>query len=452
MPPRLLFRLFPLAAAGSRAIEQRFSSAGRLLLGLLVAGAILGVDIGETLGYELAILAFALLTTSVLCSLRWRPQVTLRRVLPPLVTAGVPAHYWIEISNHGTRAERDIILVDELGNPPLSHNDYRHLRDLTMNTRANWFDRAVGFPRWVALRRLRRGAELAPITLPVLPAGTTTRVRMPLTTLRRGRIEFVAMRLLRPDALGLFRARYTRRVSDALLALPRRHAVAAICRQSARRYQPGGISLALAVGDSQEFAALRDYRPGDPRRHIHWRSFAKVGRLVVKQYQDEYFDRHALVVDCQLPATAAATFEAVIEVAASIVGGRRPRDSILDLLIAGTTVLPLSTGRGLGDGVRALVCLAEARLSDTDDFGPLAAQVHARVRQLASLILVLGRWDDARAALVAELSRNAVPCISVLLTHASAAPPPPRRTGSHLACVVRVAAIATDLALIGSVR
>ncbi|MGE4615672.1 MAG: hypothetical protein AAEJ43_01460, partial [Gammaproteobacteria bacterium] len=64
MPPRFLFRLFPLAGRTSAWVEQRFSPAGRLVVSLLVAGILFGIDIRQTLGYQIAALNFALLITS----------------------------------------------------------------------------------------------------------------------------------------------------------------------------------------------------------------------------------------------------------------------------------------------------------------------------------------------------------------------------------------------------
>ena len=156
------------------------------------------------------------------------------------------------------------------------------------------------------------------------------RVKVPLTVRRRGQVEFGVLELRRPDPLGLFMAVRSFALPMQLLSLPRRFPVPNIALKSERRYQKGGISLALAVGDSQEFASLRDYRPGDPKRHIHWRSFAKTGRLIVKEYQDEYFDRHALVVDTLLATDSPQLLESVVSVAASITAGERPHDSILD--------------------------------------------------------------------------------------------------------------------------
>jgi uncharacterized protein (DUF58 family) len=419
MPPRPLYRLFPLAARLSRWLEQRFAPSGRLLLAVLLSAAILGIDIGQTLAYQLAVLAFALLASGFISSWRWRPRLTVRRVLPNMVTAGLASHYWLEITNHGAAIESDLMVQDNLVQPPLSLPRFTALRDLEAAGRSNWFDRAVGFPRWVSLRRRERGAEIVMTPIPTIAPGATVRVRIELTALRRGWLRYASVRVLRPEPLGLCRARFTLALSDQLLALPRRHPLPRIRMRSERRYQPGGLSLAHAVGDSQEFAALRDYQPGDPRRHIHWRSFAKTGALIVKQYQDEFFDRHALVVDTYASGTPRC-FEAVIEVAASVVGGTRPQDSILDLVIAGSDVLELNAGRGLGDSLRALTYLAESCATRDDDFTALAAMLRGRMARLASVILVFGHYDDARRALIDELRAHDLPVLALLVVAESA--------------------------------
>lgn len=450
MPPRALYRLFPLAARLSRTLELRFTSGGRLLLGVLITAAILGIDIGQTLAYQLAVLAFALLVLSIVMSLRWRPQLRVRRVLPNMITHGLASHYWLEITNHGRAAEHELTVQDNLIEPPLPLARFQAMRDSETGSANNWFDRAIGFPRWVALRRRERGADLIAVTVPPIAPGATVRVRIELTALRRGWLRFASLRVMRPDPLGLCRARTKIVLPEQLLALPRRHPLPRIRLHSQRRYQPGGLSLALAVGDSQEFAALRGYQPGDPRRHIHWRSFAKTGELIVKQYQDEYFDRHALVVDTRLAASPQC-FEAVLEVAASVVGGSRAQDSILDLVIAGSDVLELHAGRGLGDSLRALCFLAEAVAMPGDDFASLAAVLRTRVARLASVIVVFGRYDDERHALVTELRARGLPCLCLLVVsdHDQLTSPATELPGVQR---LRMAHLAADLALLDGAR
>lgn len=451
LPPRFLYRLFPLAGRTSAWIEQRFPSTGRLVLGLLVAGALFGVDIRQTLGYQIAALMLALLVTALVASLAWRPALRVTRVLPEHATATLPLDYWIEITNHGTRVERDLLVQDRLPQPPVPYETFLAARDLPGARATNVFDRAIGFPRWVEMRRLARGADTDALPVPAIAPGATVRVRATLTPRRRGRIRFEALEVLRPDPLGLFRARRRFAAAATLLALPRRYAVPRIGLRSERRYQPGGVSLALAVGDSQEFAALRDYRPGDPRRHIHWRSFAKTGKLVVREYLDEYFDRHALVVDTHLQNAPPELFEAVVSVAASIAAGERPRDSILDLIFAGEEVVQLSAGRGLGDALHALAWLADARPCADTHFERLVELLRERAGELASVILVLGRFDAPRRALVDELALRGLPSVCLLLSLEEDAAAPPSAIGAHRTFVVRAGAIAEDLARIGTV-
>ncbi len=449
MPPRLLYRLFPYVGRTSLWVEQRFSPAGRLIIGLLVAGALFGIDIRQTLGYQVAALMFSLLATSFLFSMRWKPAITAARILPTHVTATVPASYWIELTNHGDRVERDLIIHDRLPTPRISYDVFQRARANRADSTTNWFDRAVGFPRFVDMRRHARGAEIDPQAIPAIPPGSTIRVKVQTTVRRRGWINFDAIHVLRPDPLGLFRARHKIPAKAEVLALPRRFSMPRIQLQSERRYQKGGVSLALAVGDSQEFASLRDYRSGDPRRHIHWRSFAKTGKLIVKEYQDEYFDRHALVIDTHLAGALPELFEAVISVAASIAAGEQPRDSILDIIFAGTQVVQLSAGRGLGDALHALAYLAEAQACDDADFAQLADLLNERASELASVIVVLGRFDRQREELMTDLALQGLPCVSLWVTQDLTATPTARSIGTHHLFTIRVGHIEQDLARVG---
>jgi hypothetical protein len=47
-----------------------------------------------------------------------------------------------------------------------------------------------------------------------------------------------------------------------------------------------------ATGD---VSSVRDYRPGDPLRHVHWRSVAKRGRLVVREFDREHLVDTAVI-------------------------------------------------------------------------------------------------------------------------------------------------------------
>jgi len=101
------------------------------------------------------------------------------------------------------------------------------------------------------------------------------------------------------------------------------------------RYQEGGVALAANVGRSDEFVALREYRRGDPLRHIHWRSWAKTGKPIVKEFEDEFFVRHALVLDTFDGEPNSEVLEEAVSVAASFACTVLTQESLLDLLFVG---------------------------------------------------------------------------------------------------------------------
>src|SRR5262249_22532605 len=159
-------------------------------------------------------------------------------------------------------------------------------------------------------------------------------------------------------------------------------------------------ALSHNVGDSQEFIQLRDYRPGDPLRHIHWPSFAKAGRPVVKEYQDEYFTRYALVLDTFGAVVADDAFEAAVSVAASFVGGMQMRDALLDLVFVEDRAYRLTVGRGVGRTTDLLRELAAAAPCRDQRFELLAAEVLQHAPSLSGCILVLLGLDEDRRRLI----------------------------------------------------
>ena len=67
------------------------------------------------------------------------------------------------------------------------------------------------------------------------------------------------------------------------------------------------------------FHALREYVPGDDLRHVHWRSSARAGQLLVRQYHDSRRTSAVLLVDTRPDAYAGPDdFELALSVAASV--------------------------------------------------------------------------------------------------------------------------------------
>jgi uncharacterized protein (DUF58 family) len=196
------------------------------------------------------------------------------------------------------------------------------------------------------------------------------------------------------------------------------------------KYQDGGVALASNVGQSDEFVALRDYRSGDPIRHIHWRSWAKTGKPVVKEFEDEFFVRHALILDTFTDHPNSEVFEDAVSVAASFAYSIRTQESLLDLLFVGPEQFCFTAGRGLGSSEQMLEILAAVQPCRDRSFANLEQVVIEHVRSVSGAICVFLEWDEDRHRLIRRLKALGVPLLVVVVVpagdHAALDPGPMR--------------------------
>jgi len=209
-----------------------------------------------------------------------------------------------------------------------------------------------------------------------------------------------------------------------IIILPRRYTLPLLTLPGSRRYQPGGVTLATSVGDSEEFVGLRDYRPGDPLQRIHWKSFARVARPIVKEYQDEYFERHALVLDTFAAAGDGQLFEEAVSIAASFAYTIDTRECLLDLMFIGTEAYTYTAGRGQMQAGKLLEVLAGVRPCGDKPFSVLGNAVLARRGTLTGCICILLGWDEERARFLRQLQAHAIAFRAIAVTRGPVANAP----------------------------
>jgi uncharacterized protein (DUF58 family) len=411
---RLAYRQFLLASRTQHTLARRLTPAGKLAAAALVGAMIFGPNTRLTVSYQAFTLALAMLTLAAILSVRGPRGLEARRRLPRFGTVGEPLTYQVLVRNPGAEAHAGLSLLEDLEDPRPDFATFVSTHEPD-EARRNWFDRKVAYHRWAWLIEQNRRLEIAEHAMPTVPARTTVEVRVTATPRRRGRARFRGVSVSRPDPLGLVRALRPQELPDALVILPKRYPLPPLELPGTRRYQPGGITLASSVGESEEFLSLRDYRPGDPLKRIHWRSWARAGRPVVREYQDEFFVRHGLVLDTFVPAPT-PVFEEAVSVAASFAAAVHTQDSLLDLMFVGTEAYVFTAGRGVGHVDRMLEVLAEVRPCGDRDFVALHRLVVERHSVLSGLVCVLVAWDDARRALVAHLRALGVPSLVLVVS------------------------------------
>lgn len=134
---------------------------------------------------------------------------------------------------------------------------------------------------------------------------------------RRGVMRVGPVRTVRGDPIGLFRrdAVLTEvqelRVHTETIALPSNGA-------GFVRDLDGEATRDL-TSDDLSFHALREYLPGDDRRHVHWKSTARTGRLTVRQFEVTRRSRVLVVFSLHEDDYASEEdFELTVSAAASI--------------------------------------------------------------------------------------------------------------------------------------
>ena len=135
-------------------------------------------------------------------------------------------------------------------------------------------------------------------------------------TRHRGVIGLGPARSVRGDALGLVR-RVREWSAPVLLHV---HPRTVRVRFDATGFQADteGVTTAKLSSSDVSFHALRDYAPGDDRRHVHWATSARLGRLVVRQYEETRRSHHVILLDTDLAHWSPDAFEIAVSVTASL--------------------------------------------------------------------------------------------------------------------------------------
>ena len=407
---------FRLVYRASRGLRDRLTPTGLVLGALTVLAGAFGLDTQANLAHMLFSIGacFLLVDASAATLLRLQaPRLAARRHLPDFVTAGEPARYRIEIWNPGSNPAKACGLVEELGQPWPSPEALAGFRDALVTNR---FDRRIGYPALVDMLKRLRAIEVERASVPPLLPGQRAVVDLAMVPIARGLASFQHLSVVFPGLLGLVETRVREAVETGKLpVLPARTPVDLPPAATRRLIQPGGIAQAQHVGDSEEFRSLRDYRPGDPLRSIHWRSFARLGKPIVREFHEEFFSRHALVLDTAAPYPFASSFEKAVSMAAWLIARPQQAESLLDLVFVGDRVHRLTAGRSLGSTDMLLRVLATLVPTAADSIGPLLATLERHADQVASIIAIFLSWDDQRRKSVQRLlARGIRPTVFVI--------------------------------------
>jgi uncharacterized protein (DUF58 family) len=213
-----------------------------------------------------------------------------------------------------------------------------------------------------AARAHRRGLRLrgTDSSHPVVWDATGVHADISVPTHRRGPVSLGPWVLERVDPWGLMRRRVGEVEGVALLVVPRVRPVSLAALPSALADFGGSAEMGTTT-----FATLREYVIGDELRHVHWRSSAKTGKLMMRQYVDVTRPRITLVLVAEERAyTSADEFEEAVDFIASLAAVAS--SSGLDVEVVTTSGERASHGGGRSSAVLDLLALVERGASGVD--------------------------------------------------------------------------------------
>lgn len=135
-----------------------------------------------------------------------------------------------------------------------------------------------------------------------VPCGQSARLRWKSLSPVRGRYEFNLLEMITRSPFGLLERRESNPRRGSLIVYP---GIGRLTRRWSQLYRE---SIETRRGrrhdrsaQQQEYHGLREYRPGDSMRWIHWRTTARIGRPMVREFEQQSEQELAILLDPWLP-------------------------------------------------------------------------------------------------------------------------------------------------------
>lgn len=373
----------PFGESSSRAgrwvlrLYRAYTREGRWLFGIALVTGAFAVDVTHTQVYLLFSLLLSVMVAAVVVSFWHRlPELSLRVHAPPRVFVGAEVPFVVECARTEPGASPGWLRVE---GPFLPY-----------------------FGRWLS--------RATPLTEVSHGVGSSTTLRARFT--ERGDLTLGRFRVSALVPFGIASGPPLESGLVRLRVVPRPANVVRLGIELATRHQPGGVALASNTGESMDLRGVRPYRKGDRIRDLSARTWARTGKPAVREYQEEYFTRVGVVLDCAAPRKRAMgsdeAFEAAVSLTAGVVAHLGRGDALVDLLVTGSEIHALTLGRSLGFLEQALDHLAVAERETGVDRSRLLERLAPYLARLSAVVMIVDGWDEAREAFVRGVEKSGV--------------------------------------------
>ncbi|QDT37298.1 DUF58 domain-containing protein [Stratiformator vulcanicus] len=366
--------------------------AGKILVWCVVLTGLGAVTVQMPI-YQMFCALIVLLSGAATVAVMFRPKVEIEGSLPARTTVGIETTAVLTVTNRGMFPAFDLSVAA--------------------------FDVPAGLE-----------CEIDQHIVGRLDPGRSVRLPLRIKPKSRGTYQLADVRAYSLFPFGIGRAGKKGVKLDPLLVVPSFEPMERFRLSAADRYQPGGIALSSRIGESPEYIGNREYVPGEPIGKLDFRAWARTGEPVVREFQEEYFVRVALILDTHISrflkvgTTGPRDFEAAVSLTAAVADALSSEEYVIDLFAAGPELYRFRYGRSTGNFEHVLEILASVESTSKETLDVLANTILNELNQISAVVFILTGWSPSRRALL-ESVREAGCEVRAFLVSGDVKLPPP---------------------------
>ena len=276
--------------------------------------------------------------------------------------------------------------------------------------------------------RLRPGIKVKKLAkVGVVPPLGKIEVVAEVEALKRGKYDIFSPIADSRFPLGLFKmSRRKKGNPDVLLVYPSFHELLSMDLPVALRFQKEGDSRVSKVGESLDFFGNREFREGDDPRHIDWIGSARSGEIIIKEFQQEYLSRIAIIVDTYVPPVNSFQFsfrkkpdfaelEACLSLSSALIDYLTRGEYVVDIFATGMDVYHFKAGRHLCCFDDIMDILASLELNHQLPISEISSSIIEEISSIGSVVVLLQGWDKEREKLINRLNNYGIATKAIII-------------------------------------
>lgn len=157
--------------------------------------------------------------------------------------------------------------------------------DIAVNLRNTGHQTRFGLMGFDLHSRLTPGQDYSPLAFLEAAPDEDIESLYRITPPKRGQYRIGPFYLYGGDPFGFYKSwnKFERYTDVLVLPCPVGYKLGR--PRSLSRISREELDTVAVVGQSMEFLGVREYSPGEPPKHIHWRTSARLGKLISRQYE-----------------------------------------------------------------------------------------------------------------------------------------------------------------------